>query len=468
MSIVMRTACIGELDFVCFVKAMTKHLVIVESPAKARTISRYLGKEYLVESSIGHVRDLPQSAKEIPADMKNQPWARLGIDVANGFQPLYVIPEKKRQQVQKLKQLVKKVDHVYLATDEDREGESISWHLQQVLQPKVSVQRLVFHEITHEAIENALKNPRQIDQCLVNAQEARRLLDRLYGYEISPLLWRVIGSARSAGRVQSVAVRLAVMRERQRLRFLPAEWWDLVVDLRHQGQSFQAVLHSVDGKRLASGKDFSDATGQLKPQAKELLWLEEAQAQALASQLQQACWQVQEIQEKPFSSKPQPPFTTSTLQQEASGRLHFSPRRTMQIAQRLYEQGHITYMRTDSTTLSQQALQAARKQISSLFGKEYLPDAPRSYPSKVKNAQEAHEAIRPSGSHMKHPSKLASSLEADEVKLYLLIWKRTLACQMKDAQGTRTSVQLQAKAKPKPKPKPKPKRMPKQLRAQKW
>ncbi len=436
------------------------HLVIVESPAKARTVSRYLGKDYVVESSIGHVRDLPQSAKEIPASLKKEPWSRLGIDITNNFQPLYVIPEKKKSHVQKLKRLLKNADSLYLATDGDREGESISWHLREVLQPKVPVSRLVFHEITSSAIEESLKNPRDIDQRLVRSQETRRVLDRLYGYEISPILWRVIGSARSAGRVQSVAVRLTVMRERERIKFCSAQWCDIQVELEIDGQSFTAVLQSVDGRRLAVSKDFSDADGQplppppqsqspqsqspqsQSPQSQELLWLKISDANSLAQQLKQAKWQVSEVQDKPFSSKPPPPFITSTLQQQASGKLYFSPRKTMQIAQNLYEQGHITYMRTDSTTLSQQALKAITSQISALFGNEYLPASPRKYTSKVKNAQEAHEAIRPSGSQFKKPEQL--NLSNDEQKLYKLIWQRTLACQMKDSLGTRTQILINA------------------------
>ncbi|MCG3137557.1 MAG: DNA topoisomerase 1 [Phycisphaerae bacterium] len=419
-------------------------LVIVESPAKARTISRFLGEEYTVESSIGHIRDLPSKAAEIPSEYKEEEWARLGVDVNDNFKPLYVIPPDKQKQVNKLRQLMKKASRLLLATDEDREGEAIAWHLLEVLQPQIPAQRMVFDEITQTAILQALQQVRDIDLQLVNAQEARRILDRLYGYEVSPVLWRKVGPGLSAGRVQSVATRLIVDRERARMRFRSAEYWDLLANLQSSHQeSFTARLIELDGRRLAEGKDFEETTGLLKS-GSSARWLKESEAQALAERIRTQKFAVSEVSQKPFTSRPPAPFITSTLQQEADRKLRFSAQRTMRAAQSLYENGYITYMRTDSTNLSQQALTAARSQISELFGQEYLPDRPRSYQHKVKNAQEAHEAIRPAGASFRTPRSLQQELGEDGFKIYELIWKRTLACQMNDAQGQRTTIRLQA------------------------
>ncbi len=425
-------------------------LVIVESPAKARTISRFLGKNFAIEASIGHVRDLPQGAREIPAEYKKKPWAHLGVDVEHGFEPVYVIPADKKKQVAKLKKVLRRASELYLATDEDREGEAISWHLCEVLQPKVPVRRLVFHEITREAILEALSHPRQIDQALVRAQEARRILDRLFGYEVSPLLWRKVGSKLSAGRVQSVAVRLVVQRERQRMAFVPSPWWDLLgtfgAGSTEQGapvgspQVFQAQLVSVAGRQVATGRDFDPATGQLRDPS--LLWLNEAEAAALAQRLLAGTCRVAQREDKPYISRPYAPFTTSTLQQEANRKFGFTARKTMQLAQSLYENGHITYMRTDSTHLSNEAIRAARQLVAQQYGPEYLPDEPRIYRTKVKNAQEAHEAIRPAGQHFDVPEALRSELSPDEFRLYDLIWKRTVASQMADARGRRLTITL--------------------------
>ncbi len=423
---------------------MPKFLVIVESPTKARTIARFVDDDYIVESSIGHIRDLPQSAKEIPAEMKNEPWSRLGIDVENQFRPLYVIPSAKKSQVTKLKGLLKDAERLYLATDEDREGESISWHLMEVLKPKVPTHRLVFHEITREAIQHALQSPREIDDRLVTAQETRRVLDRLYGYEVSPVLWRKIAPHLSAGRVQSVAVRLIVNRERERLAFRTASYWDLAGDFAGgDGQSFKAVLATLDGKRLVTGKDFEDTTGKLAPGKRDVVYLNQTAAEQLRERLGDAAFQVTLVEHKPYSTQPPAPFTTSTLQQEANRKFGQGSRDTMRLAQALYEKGYITYMRTDSTTLSDQALQAAREQISSLYGAEYLPGEPRRYASKVKNAQEAHEAIRPAGERFRTPDSLKGELEAREWRLFEMIWKRTVASQMPNARGQRIQLNLQ-------------------------
>ena len=423
---------------------MPKSLVIVESPTKARTIARFLGDEFVVESSIGHIRDLPESAKEIPEEVKKQPWARLGIDVDHDFRPLYIVHEEKKKQVAKLKSLLKDADALYLATDEDREGESISWHLMEVLQPSVPTHRLVFHEITREAIDNALANPRAIDARLVTAQETRRILDRLYGYEISPLLWRKIGPSLSAGRVQSVAVRLIVERERARMAFRQGAYWDVEGSFLPAGAGesgrFKAILVSLDNRRLAGGKDFDDATGKLAVSKTDLMLLEADGAASLAERLKGVTFKVEKAERKPYKSSPPAPFTTSTLQQEGNRKLGFSSRDTMRIAQSLYEQGHITYMRTDSTTLSEQALKAARSQIKALYGDEYLPETPRVFHTKVKNAQEAHEAIRPAGDSFKKPDELRGQLDDREARLYEMIWKRTLASQMKEARGQRLSL----------------------------
>ncbi len=416
-------------------------LVIVESPAKARTISRFLGRGFTIEASIGHVRDLPQGAKEIPEQYKGKQWAHLGVDVEQDFKPVYVVPPEKRKQVAKLRQALKRAKDLYLATDEDREGEAISWHLCEVLQPEVPVHRLVFHEITKEAILEALTNPRQVDRSLVRAQEARRILDRLFGYEVSPLLWRKVGSKLSAGRVQSVAVRLIVDRERQRMAFVPASWWDLWGTFaKSGGEAFQAELMSVGGRRIPASRDFDPATG--RPKEPSLLVLTEHEAAELAARLRNAPCRVAALEDKPYTSRPYPPFTTSTLQQEANRKFGFTARKTMQLAQSLYENGHITYMRTDSTHLAEVAIEAARDLVAQHYGREYLPDQPRSYRTKVKNAQEAHEAIRPAGHPFDLPDTLRGELSADEFRLYDLIWKRTVASQMADARGRRVTITL--------------------------
>ena len=424
---------------------MSKSLVIVESPAKARTIARFLGSDYIVDSSIGHIRDLPRSAEEIPAAYKKEPWARLGIDVAGGFKPLYVVPKEKREQVAKLKALMKDADAVLLATDEDREGESISWHLKEVLQPRVPIRRLVFHEITDKAIREAVRTPRDIEQRLVQAQETRRILDRLFGYEVSPVLWKKIAKGLSAGRVQSVAVRMIVERERARMRFHKAEYWDLLGEFGPEGQgAFTAELVTVGGRRLAVGKDFDELTGRLKGGANPPLHLAQADAEALRTRLADESWRVAKMERRPFTQQPPPPFITSTLQQEANRKLRFGSQRTMKAAQGLYEQGYITYMRTDSTTLSDQALQAARNQIRERYGAENLPDAPRIYRAKVRNAQEAHEAIRPAGEAFRLPESVRGELDDDLFRLYEMIWKRTVASQMLPARGQRVTLQVQA------------------------
>jgi DNA topoisomerase-1 len=420
-----------------------KALVIVESPAKARTISKFLGGKYTVEASIGHIRDLPQGAKEIPEEYKGEKWASLGVNVDDNFTPIYVVPSDKKSQVSKLKQLLKDSDELYLATDEDREGEAISWHLCEVLKPKVPVHRLVFHEITKDAILEALANPRSIDDGLVRAQETRRILDRLYGYEVSPLLWRKIGPKLSAGRVQSVAVRMIVERERQRIAFRAATWWDLIARLATgEGKAFEAELISVGGRRIPSGKDFDPATGKIKDA--NLALLNEQQARELAQRLMRGQFRVTNLEERPYTRKPPEPFTTSTLQQEANRKLGFGARRTMDVAQKLYENGHITYMRTDSTNLAQVAIDAARELVRTEYGGEFLPDSPRVYRSKVKNAQEAHEAIRPAGHPFELPSALKDVLGPDQFRLFELIWKRTIASQMVDARGRTMTITIEA------------------------
>ncbi|MEC7524299.1 MAG: type I DNA topoisomerase [Myxococcota bacterium] len=423
---------------------MSKSLVIVESPAKARTIAGYLGKEYVVESSIGHIRDLPRRASDVPAKYKKEPWARLGVDVENDFRPLYIVDPDKKQHITKLKKLLKEADTLYLATDEDREGESIAWHLLEVLSPKVPVKRMVFHEITKKAIQSAIQNPRQIDQRLVDAQEARRILDRLFGYEVSPVLWKKVMPQLSAGRVQSVATRIVVERERARIRFNRAKYWDLEAQLaKADGAELTAKLYSLDGKRLASGKDF-DESGKVG--RKDVVVLDEKGATELAEALKGKPFTVKSVERKPYKRTPAPPFMTSTLQQEASRKLRFDARRAMRTAQRLYESGFITYMRTDSTTLSDTAITAARKQIEDLYGKDHMPAHPRSYANKVKNAQEAHEAIRPSGDNWKTPEEVAREVGRDEARLYELIWKRTIASQMEDARGETLTVRIEAEA----------------------
>ncbi len=426
-------------------------LVIVESPAKARTIGKFLGKGFTIEASIGHVRDLPSDASEIPADLKKEKWARLGIDVEDEFKPLYVVPADKRAQIQKLKTALKHADKLYLATDEDREGESISWHLLQELKPKCPVKRLVFHEITESAIHEALEQPRDIDEALVEAQETRRIVDRLYGYSVSPLLWKKIKPKLSAGRVQSVAVRLIVEREKERMKFQSADYWSIEGRFTPAGKGaertrFAATMIQLAGQRIAVGRDFDPDTGRLKTGGKDgsasVLQLGQERAVAVADRLAGRTATVKNLEQKPFTERPAPPFTTSTLQQEASRKLRFGAQRTMRAAQRLYENGFITYMRTDSTTLSEQALSAARALIGREYGKEHLPGSPRTYSTKVRNAQEAHEAIRPAGSDFQHPEAVANEVGEDERRVYELIYRRTVACQMKDAHGQRTTLTL--------------------------
>lgn len=419
-----------------------KALVIVESPAKARTISKFLGRNFVVEASIGHVRDLPDGAKQVPIEYKKKEWAYLGVNVDEGFLPIYIVPPGKQQQVSKLRNALKTSSSLYLATDEDREGEAISWHLHQLLKPKVPVHRLVFHEITEEAIHEALEHPRAIDEGLVKAQEARRILDRLYGYDVSQLLWKKVGRGLSAGRVQSVAVRLIVQRERERIAFVASTYWDLTGTFATQaGQAFQAGLVSVEGRRLPSGKDFDDATGKLKDPS--LLLLDEAAARGLVARIATADFRITGLDVKPFTEKPKPPFTTSTLQQEANRKLGFTARRTMNTAQSLYENGYITYMRTDSTTLAQVAVDAARDLVRSEYGAKYLHPQPRVYASRVKNAQEAHEAIRPAGHPFALPETLRGQLSPDEFRLFDMIWKRTIASQMADAQKLKTTITIE-------------------------
>jgi len=415
---------------------MSKRLVIVESPAKARTIAGYLGPEFVVESSVGHIRDLPDSAAEIPERYKGEAWARLGVDVEHGFEPLYVVDPDKKKTVAQLRKQLADADELLLATDEDREGEAIAWHLLEVLKPKVPARRMVFHEITRDAIERALGETRDVDERLVDAQESRRILDRLYGYEVSPVLWKKIMRGLSAGRVQSVATRLVVERERERMAFRAAEWWDLLATF--DPESFEARLVSVDGQRVATGRDFGP-DGKLRGEARQL---DEAAARGLAERLDGASFQVARVERKPYVRRPSSPFMTSTLQQEASRKLRFSAQTTMRLAQRLYENGYITYMRTDSTTLSESALTAAREQAASLFGADHVPPEPRRYERKVKNAQEAHEAIRPSGDQFRTPQQVRSELSPDEHALYELIWMRTIASQMKDAQGQTVSLRI--------------------------
>jgi DNA topoisomerase-1 len=419
---------------------VSKPLVIVESPAKARTISGFLGEDYVVESSVGHIRDLPRNAADVPAAHKGEAWARLGVDVDNDFKPLYVVSSEKRDVVKNLKAKLKDASEVFLATDEDREGESIAWHLLEVLSPQVPVKRMVFHEITPAAIQRATEEWRDLDRRLVDAQEARRILDRLYGYEVSPVLWKKVMPRLSAGRVQSVATRVLVERERARMRFSAAGWWDVEAMFEKQGATFPGALVSLDQKRLASGRDFEEDGSQKA--GSDVVRLDEDGARALAGRLAGVDFAVRSVEEKPFTSRPSPPFMTSTLQQEASRKLRFSSQTTMRVAQRLYENGYITYMRTDSTTLSETALTAARNQARELYGTASVPDQPRRYEKKVKNAQEAHEAIRPSGDTFRLPDHVARELGGDELRLYDLIWKRTVASQMADARGQRVQVRI--------------------------
>ena len=423
-----------------------KTLVIVESATKARKIQPYLGDDYIVEASVGHIRDLPRGAADVPAKYKKESWARLGVNPEDDFTALYVVSPDKKKKVADLKAKLKECDQLFLATDPDREGEAIAWHLLEVLKPKVPVRRMVFNEITKAAILEAANNTRELDADLIDAQETRRILDRLYGYEVSPVLWKKVMPRLSAGRVQSVATRVIVERERERMAFISAEYWDLLAELNlTSGEkndagnpaSFSARLSLVNGQRVAQGRDFDDR-GQLD--SRDVIVLGQTQAESLAKGLDGAEMHVPSVVHKPYTRKPQPPFMTSTLQQEAGRRLHFTSERTMRIAQRLYENGHITYMRTDSTSLSKQGLDAARSAAVSIYGSEFVANSPRRYDRKVKNSQEAHEAIRPAGESFATPGRLANQLDAEEFKLYDLIWKRTVASQMEDAKGTSMKV----------------------------
>ncbi len=425
-----------------------RKLVIVESPAKAKTIAGYLGGDFDVEASVGHIRDLPNPS-ELPVEMKKGPFGRFAIDVDNGFEAYYVVDADKKKKVAELRRLLKDADELYLATDEDREGEAIAWHLLETLKPRIPVKRMVFHEITREAIQRAVADTRELDTRLVDAQETRRILDRLYGYEVSPVLWRKVRQGLSAGRVQSVATRMVVERERERMKFVRASYWDVEGDFTtrtsagetNPNDTFTAKLSAVDGDRVATGRDFLDS-GELK--AKSVVHLDESMATAIATAVQAAPVAVSEVQEKPYTRRPAAPFTTSTLQQEASRKLRLSSKNAMRVAQRLYENGYITYMRTDSVTLSESATTAARSQARDLYGAEYVPQEPRRYTAKVKNAQEAHEAIRPAGDRFRTPAQVAGELRGDEYALYELIWKRTIASQMADARGSTATVKLVA------------------------
>jgi DNA topoisomerase-1 len=418
---------------------MGKSLVIVESPAKARTIAGYLGDAYVLGSSVGHIRDLPSKASDVPAAQRKR-FGALGVDVTDGFEPYYVISPEKKKTISELKKQLAGADELLLATDEDREGEAIAWHLVEVLKPKVPVRRMVFHEITKDAISRALDETRGIDDRLVDAQETRRILDRLYGYEVSPVLWKKVTRGLSAGRVQSVATRLVVQRERERMAFRSAEYWDLLATF--DPGAFDARLISLDGARVALGKDFEPTTGELRGSG--VVRLDEARARALADDLSSSSFTVRSVDERPYRRKPAAPFRTATLQQEASRKLRFSAQTTMRVAQRLYEAGYITYMRTDSTTLSESALVAARAQVAELFGADFVPAKPRVYGRAVANAQEAHEAIRPAGDTFRTPKELERELGRDELALYDLVWKRTLASQMEDARGQTVSLRIGA------------------------
>ncbi|MBV9315071.1 MAG: type I DNA topoisomerase [Pseudonocardia sp.] len=432
--------------------------MIVESPAKARKIASYLGSNYVVESSRGHIRDLPRGAADVPAKYKGEAWARLGVNVDNAFEPLYVVTPEKKATVTELKDALKGVDELLLATDGDREGEAIAWHLLETLKPKVPVSRMVFHEITEPAILAAAANPRGLDHSLVDAQETRRILDRLYGYEVSPVLWKKVMPKLSAGRVQSVATRIIVQRERERMAFVSAGYWDIAAVLSteepaggsasgsDEPRTFGARLVAVDGVKVASGRDFGP-DGQLRTNA---LALDEADARRLSQALDGREFTVASVESRPYTRKPYPPFMTSTLQQEAGRKLRFSSERTMRSAQRLYENGYITYMRTDSTTLSESAINAARAQARELYGDAYVADKPRQYPRKVKNAQEAHEAIRPAGEVFRTPGEIAREVDGDDFRLYELIWQRTVASQMADARGITVSVRITGLAGPSP------------------
>ncbi len=428
-----------------------RRLVIVESPTKARKIAGYLGRNYIVESSRGHIRDLPRAAADVPAKYKSESWARLGVNVDHDFEPLYVVSPEKKATVTELKSLLKGVDELYLATDGDREGEAIAWHLLETLKPRIPVRRMVFHEITEPAIRAAAEDPRDLDIDLVDAQETRRIMDRLYGYEVSPVLWKKVGPKLSAGRVQSVATRIIVQRERERMAFRSAAYWDVLAELDASVSDpnatpprFNARLVAVDGKRVATGRDF-DSLGSVRKPA-EVTVLDEAGAGALAAGLHGSALTVASVEDKPYTRRPYPPFMTSTLQQEAGRKLRFSSERTMSVAQRLYENGYITYMRTDSTNLSASAIDAARNQARQLYGDEYVHPSPRQYTRKVKNAQEAHEAIRPAGETFATPGALHSELDADGFRLYELIWQRTVASQMADARGTTLSLRITGSA----------------------
>jgi DNA topoisomerase-1 len=442
--------------------AKTQRLVIVESPAKAKTISGYLGPGYVVEASLGHVRDLPRNAADVPARHKGEAWARLGVDVDNDFAALYVVSPDRTKQVTKLRSLLKESNELLLATDEDREGEAIAWHLVETLRPKVPIRRMVFHEITRSAIQEAVANPRSINQSLVDAQEARRILDRLYGYEVSPVLWKKVMPKLSAGRVQSVATRIVVERERERMKFRSAEYWDIRAMLGVEADkaaesatpaeptsaagpvgAFPAMLIALDGDRIATGKDFDPTTGKIRAGA-TVVQLDGNGARGLAARLEGRPFEVIRVEEKPYRRRPYPPFITSTLQQEAARKLRYSSAQTMRTAQRLYENGYITYMRTDSVNLSDTALTAARRQIAELFGDRFVPTQPRQYTGRVKNAQEAHEAIRPAGDTFRTPGEVANELSTEEFKLYELIWRRTIASQMTDAVGSSVSVRVRA------------------------
>ncbi|MEX2401354.1 MAG: type I DNA topoisomerase [Rhodothermales bacterium] len=422
-----------------------KRLVVVESPTKARTIRNFLPSDFQVEASMGHVRDLPASASEIPENLRDTDWARLGVNVRDSFQPIYVVPGDKQKVVRQLRTALKSAEELYIATDEDREGESIGWHLVEVLSPDVPVRRMVFHEITREAIQRALEETRDIDQSLVDAQETRRILDRLVGYSLSPLLWKKIAPRLSAGRVQSVAVRLLVLREKERMAFVPAKYFDLKAELDKDGAGFEAVMTHYGGTRLATGKDFDDNTGRLKESLAAgedvLLWSEE-DAQSLAERLPSETWRVVNIDDRISTRSPYAPFITSTLQQEANRKLNLSARQTMQVAQRLYENGYITYMRTDSTQLSKEAVFGSRRAVEQRYGKDYLSPSPKQYRGKVANAQEAHEAIRPAGRDMKTKDEL--TLTGIEGALYDLIWKRTVASQMADARLRLITAHIEA------------------------
>ncbi len=420
-----------------------KKLVIVESPAKSKTIAKYLGEGFVVEASIGHIRDLPQPS-ELPAELKKSSIGKFAVDLENNFKPYYVISPDKKKKVAELKAQLKDADELYLATDGDREGEAIAWHLLEVLKPKVPVHRLTFAEITKESLQRAMGNLRELDTDLVDAQETRRVVDRLFGYELSPVLWRKVAPKLSAGRVQSVVTRMVVERERERMAFRSANYWDLAGTFTPEtGETFSAKLAAVDGKRVASGRDFNDV-GELT--GKNVAHLDEVAAKALATALQDVPFAVRSVEHKPYTRRPAPPFTTSTLQQEAGRKLRFTSKSTMSTAQRLYENGYITYMRTDSSSLSDEAVNAARRQASELYGPEFVPASKRVYATKSSNAQEAHEAIRPAGDSFRTPAQVASALRGDEFKLYELIWKRTVASQMADAKGSTATIKLGATA----------------------